>query len=349
MPDPPDSVLRWAAAALGEGTSIVSATGLHDGTSPWRLQVEGVDGASEAILRAPRSGMPWERGYVATGVVGLTLAEVHRLPAPRLIAYDLHGRDLGTPASLETVLPGKSGWPPTPGVPSPAGWRDAGAVIARLHRVRPRPWDNLGPRVRPNESDDFALQRRWATVYRASTDEERPEVVAAFGKFQAWPEALLQWTLANVEASPLANERTSPLLHLADEVVRRHGHPRGEQVLVHGDVWRGNLLWEGDTCVGLIDWKAAGVGHPGVDLGNLRFGAHRFDGPDAAELVLEGWEGEMGRRATDIDYWDAVAALNTHAETPASFAGQEAAASATERRDAFLRAALKGLLALSNQ
>jgi aminoglycoside phosphotransferase (APT) family kinase protein len=341
VPDPPDSVLRWAASALGEGTSIVSATGLHDGTSPWRLQLAG---GSEAILRVPRGRAPWERGMVATGVVGLTVAEDHRLPAPRLIAYDLHGRVAGTPASLETVLPGKSGWPPTPGMPSPAGWRDAGAVIARVHRVRPRPWDNLAPRVRPVEYDDFVLQRRWATVYQASTDEERPEVVAAFGKFQAWPEALTQWTLANVRTSPLANERTSPLLFLADEVVRRHGSPRGEKVLLHGDVWPGNLVWEGDNCVGLIDWKTAGVGDPGVDLGGLRFLADQFHGPDAAESVLDGWEGEMGRRAADIAYWDAVAALNTRTdEAPASLDDQEGAASATERRDAFLRAALKGL------
>jgi aminoglycoside phosphotransferase (APT) family kinase protein len=339
VPDPPDSVLRWATAALGEGANIVSATGLHDGTSPWRLQVEGLSTASEAILRAPRGPMPWERGMVATGVIGLTVARDYRLPAPRLIAYDLHGRDAGTPASLEAVLPGTSGWPPTPGVPSPAGWRDAGAVIARVHRVRPRPWDNLAPRVRPIEYDDFALQRRWATVYQASTDEQRPDVIAAFAKFQGWPEALTQWTLANAQTSPLANERTSPLLHLADEVVRRHGPPRGEQVLLHGDVWPGNLVWEGDHCAGLIDWKTTGVGDPGVDLGNLRFQAAHRDGPDAAELVLEGWEDEMGRRAADIAYWDAVAALNTRTDLDA----QESAVGATERRDAFLVAALQGL------
>ena len=47
----------------------------------------------------------------------------------------------------------------------------------------------------------------------------------------------------------------------------------------------------------------------------------------------------MGRRADDIAYWDAVAALNTRTD----FDAQESAAGATERRDAFLRAALKGL------
>ena len=338
MPDPPDSVLRWAAAALGDGASIESVTGLHDGTSPWRLQVEGVELASEVILRTPRGPLPWERGMVATGVVGLTVADEHRLPAPRLIAYDLHGRDAGTPASLETVLPGTTGWPPTPGLPTPDGWRNAGAVLAQVHRIQPRPWHNLAPRVRPIEYDDFALQRRWATVYQRSTDEERPDVVAAFGKFQGWPKALLQWTLANVEMSPLANEPTSPLLHLADEVVRRHGRPGGEDVVLHGDVWPGNMVWQGDTCVGLIDWKTAGVGHPGVDLGNLRFQAAQLHGPDASELVLEGWEVEMGRRAADIASWDAVAALNTRTELDA-VDGE----GATERRDAFLRSALKGL------
>ena len=75
----------------------------------------------------------------------------------------------------------------------------------------------------------------------------------------------------------LANVRSTPLLQLADEVVRRHERPRGESVLLHGDPWPGNLLWIGDRCVGLIDWKEAGVGDPGVDLGKLRFQAVQTD------------------------------------------------------------------------
>jgi len=53
---------------------------------------------------------------------------------------------------------------------------------------------------------------------------------------------------------------TTPLLKQADERVRSHGVPAAALVFVHGDVWGGNMPWEGDRCVALIDWNTAGVG-----------------------------------------------------------------------------------------
>ncbi len=325
MPDPPDSVLQWAAAAHGAHSTVVSATGLRDNASPWRLQIATPDGPTEVILRAP--GGPWGRVYIATGVAALKVAEQHGLSAPRLIAEDIEGHEAGRAASIETVLPGESGWPPQTSTPRPPEtWTTAGAALARIHRVPLEPQDHLPVRVRPIEYDDFALQRRWGAFYRASTEDERPEVVKAFVAFANWPEAA---------ARRIGTVPSSPLLHLADEVVRRHERPRVQQVFLHGDVWCGNVMWTGDTCVGLIDWKTAGVGDPGVDIGNLRFQASLRHSRDAAELVLQGWEEESGRKATDVAYWDAVAALNTR-----TYSDQVDGA---KRRDAFLRAALTDL------
>src|SRR6266542_1368124 len=39
---------------------------------------------------------------------------------------------------------------------------------------------------------------------------------------------------------------TTPLLKPADERVRSHGVPAAASVFLHGDVWGGNMLWEGD-------------------------------------------------------------------------------------------------------
>jgi Ser/Thr protein kinase RdoA (MazF antagonist) len=144
---------------------------------------------------------------------------------------------------------------------------------------------------------------------------------------------------------------TTPLLQRADEQVRSHGVPAAASVFVHGDVWGGNMLWEGDRCVALIDWKTAGVGDPGVDLGGLRMQMALQYGPDAPAHVLEGWERQAGRPATAVPYWDAVAALNTptdldHATGVPGFAGNGRpldAAAVTERRDTFLRTALDQL------
>src|SRR5438105_5906401 len=122
---------------------------------------------------------------------------------------------------------------------------------------------------------------------------------------------------------------------------------RRQSVFLHGDVWGGNMLWEGDRCVALIDWKGAGVGDPGVDLGSLRMQMALQYGHHAPAHVLEGWQRQAGRAAIAVPYWDAVAALNTptviHGEWLPVFAGHGSsldAAAVTERRDAFLRAAL---------
>lgn len=141
---------------------------------------------------------------------------------------------------------------------------------------------------------------------------------------------------------------TTPLLQQADEEVRSRRVRVAKPVFVHGDIWGGNMLWAGDRCVALIDWKTAGVGDPGVDLGSLRMQMALQYGQDAAAHVLEGWEQHAGRAATAVPYWDAVAALNT----PTVMDGWPGVAddgrpldagAVTERRDAFLRTALDQL------
>jgi len=141
---------------------------------------------------------------------------------------------------------------------------------------------------------------------------------------------------------------TTPLLRQADERVRSHGAPAAAPVFVHGDIWGGNMLWEDDRCVALIDWKTAGVGDPGVDLGSLRMQMALQYGQEAPAHVLEGWQRQAGRAAIAVPYWDAVAALNTPTvmQDWPGFADDGSpldAAAVTERRDAFLRTALDQL------
>ena len=59
----------------------------------------------------------------------------------------------------------------------------------------------------------------------------------------------------------------------------------------------------------MLDWDCAGVGPAGIDLGSLRCDAAWCHGAEAAEQILRGWEAEAGRPASDVPYWDAVAAL----------------------------------------
>ena len=51
--------------------------------------------------------------------------------------------------------------------------------------------------------------------------------------------------------------------------------PVAASVFLHGDVWGGNMLWEGDRCVALIDWKLDpqnAVDAPTWPLGKLEVG-----------------------------------------------------------------------------
>ncbi|WP_239084110.1 phosphotransferase family protein [Asanoa ishikariensis] len=248
---------------------------LHAGEGPWLLRVSSV----EVVLRAPTSRI--DNDMIATNVAALLMAERHSLPAPRLLGGTLIA---GVPVSLETVVPGASGWPARVGVDR---LRAAGAAIARVHRISLTPSDLLPWRARPIAVDDFALDRR------------------------------------------LGRMPTTPLLAHADALVQ--GAVPGPSVFVHGDVWPGNMMSSG----ALIDWKTAGVGHPGVDLGELRKQAFLAHGNDAPRFVLEGWERASDTRATDVPYWDAVAALNTRTECDPP--------EHTPRRDEFLRAAVARL------
>jgi aminoglycoside phosphotransferase (APT) family kinase protein len=128
---------------------------------------------------------------------------------------------------------------------------------------------------------------------------------------------------------------TTALLQHADE--RLHAIPAPEEpvVFVHGDVWPGNTVIVDARVCALIDWKTAGVGNPGVDLGELRKQAAILYGDDAPKFVLQGWERASDAQADDVPYWDAVAALNTPTESYSP--------TAADRRDEFLSAAIAQL------
>jgi aminoglycoside phosphotransferase (APT) family kinase protein len=347
---PSDRVLRWAAGAV-DGTRVVSTESLgrggHRPSGTFRLKIEGPAArAPDVILKVPVEG--WIRDvWVITNARALQRAETHGLAAPRLIAADLDGRASGTVATLETFLSGSADVPPTASV---ARLREAGAALARVHAV------SMAPRARLAEEQDRMLA---AVLWAVLLDPElalsaAQRDVAALVARRHLSELPLPHRPRPCAVDDRAAERrrgsmpTTPLLQEADERVRSHGMPTTTSVFLHGDVWAGNMLWEGDRCVALIDWKTAGVGDPGVDLGNLRMQMALQYGHDAPAHVLEGWQRQAGRAATSVPYWDAVAALNTPTVMDGwpGFAGDGSpldTAAVTERRDAFLRTALDQL------
>jgi aminoglycoside phosphotransferase (APT) family kinase protein len=145
-------------------------------------------------------------------------------------------------------------------------------------------------------------------------------------------------------------EPVSPLLAAAEEALDQMPPPPSLPVFVHGDLWQGNLLWDGDTLTGIVDWDCAGVGPAGIDLGALRCDAATSAGAGAPEDVLAGYEQAAGGPLDDVAYWDVVAALATP-PTMGWFLDAVRDQGRTDlegptvlaRRDAFLEAALRRL------
>ncbi|GAB3727520.1 hypothetical protein GCM10027590_33940 [Nocardiopsis nanhaiensis] len=280
------------------------------------VAVEGLrDGANPWLLRLRGSG-PWASVVLRTGgseqgvrkrfeteAAAPESAVERGVDAPRLIAVDIEGEETGVPAVVTTVVPGSSRIPVRA---TTERMRALGAAAATLHSAPMGPRPGLPLRSRPLEDVDFAGMRH--------------------------------------------EHGLSPLFAEAEQVVAKTPASGEESVLVHGDLWQGNTMWSGNTLTGIVDWDAAGVGHYGVDLGSLRCDAAIFFGLQAAEEVLSGWQESSGREAQNMAYWDVVAALSTPpdmADFLSALTGQGGPtldqAMVTDRRDAFLRAALRRL------
>jgi aminoglycoside phosphotransferase (APT) family kinase protein len=118
--------------------------------------------------------------------------------------------------------------------------------------------------------------------------------------------------IASVDFAALRRAQANPDPLLAEAETRVAAfRPDPASGFVHGDLWQGNSMWDGDRLIALIDWDCAGVGPAGVDLGSLRCDAALCFGLDAADDVRSGWEETAGRAAADVAYWDLVAALST--------------------------------------
>jgi aminoglycoside phosphotransferase len=158
--------------------------------------------------------------------------------------------------------------------------------------------------------------------------------------------------IADFPWARLRQERGAPAILMQAEAVVASTKPQDTRTgLTHGDLWYGNTLWDdGGDLTAVLDWDAAGIGSPGIDLGSLRLDAALCYGQDAVTEVLSGWEDEAGRAAPDVPYWDTVAALATPPDMGwvAPTIADQGRPDLTghllaDRREAFLQAALTSL------
>lgn len=78
----------------------------------------------------------------------------------------------------------------------------------------------------------------------------------------------------------------------------------GQVVLLHGDFWPGNLLWQHGQLAGVIDWEDAALGDPLLDLANARLELTWAAGQAAAELFTRQYLGQQAVDARELPWWD---------------------------------------------
>lgn len=84
---------------------------------------------------------------------------------------------------------------------------------------------------------------------------------------------------------------------------------RNKSVLLHGDYWPGNILWEDGRLAAVIDWEDAALGDPLADLGNTRLEILWAFGMDAMHTFTQNYESTSTIDFTNLPYWDLYAAL----------------------------------------
>ena len=81
-------------------------------------------------------------------------------------------------------------------------------------------------------------------------------------------------------------------------------------VLLHGDFWPGNLLWEDDRLTGVIDWEETALGDPLADLAIARLDTLFVFGRDSMDdFTRRYFAAAPGVDPGKLPYWDLYAAL----------------------------------------
>lgn len=106
-----------------------------------------------------------------------------------------------------------------------------------------------------------------------------------------------------------SSDEAKVLLPIEEDIYRaldRHSptsSPNG-LVLNHGDYWPGNILWQEDQVVAVIDWEGARIGDPFMDLSIARLDILWILGPEAMDEMTAIYQVETNFDLSTLTYWD---------------------------------------------
>jgi aminoglycoside phosphotransferase (APT) family kinase protein len=122
-----------------------------------------------------------------------------------------------------------------------------------------------------------------------------------------------------------ANEEATWFLRSDKTPAFMKNHPLGEAVwqkaketyhhlspvkgtIVHLDYWPGNILWENQEIVAVIDWEETAYGDPAIDVAYCRMNLILGGLCDTADEFIQEYEVAMGKRTANLDFWGLAAA-----------------------------------------
>lgn len=260
-----EHVLRAADVDPG---AVESFSPLGEATFNTAYRVRLTDGTGLVLKVAPDPAMPamtYERDIMRTEELFYrTAAPV--VPVPGVVCADFSRQVIDSDFLLATELPGANWWAQRSRITGAERTRlrtELGHVVAALHQVR---GDGFGyPQREPASS--------WRSAFLAMLDL----VLADAERFAAplpWP----------VERIRQAVRRHADVL---DEVVT--------PVLVHFDLWAGNILVDSGRITGLVDGERAFWGDPLADLASVALFADIEQDP----AFVSGYRAAGGRLTFD--------------------------------------------------
>ena len=85
--------------------------------------------------------------------------------------------------------------------------------------------------------------------------------------------------------------------------------PKNRNVLLHGDYWPGNVLWNGQTIRAVLDWEEAELGDPLADVALTRLDLWWAYGRDACDEFTQRYRELTRVDWTHLPHWDLCVAL----------------------------------------
>ena len=107
-----------------------------------------------------------------------------------------------------------------------------------------------------------------------------------------------------------------PELAAVLQAIKEYPEVGGEVVLLHGDFWPGNLLFQRKVLTGVVDWSDACTGPAAADVANARMELAWVWGMDAMLQFTELYFAKAPIKASHLAYWDLVASLKPAMRAP---------------------------------